>query len=515
MVLTSSFPLHDAAAAEDDRNAVIDLSFPAAGPVQWEDDYDEPRDGGARVHQGTDLYGEKLQRVHAAVGGVVCNQTTAEAAVGGYQVVICGDDGRRYAYTHLNDDRPGTDDGRGGLRWAYAPGVREGVRVVRGRWLGYMGDSGNAEDDGAQLHFHVTDPALHDPALVQPPYVQGRRNPYPSFVAAQVRGDVPAEPVARERLAGATRTATAAALAAARGQGPVVVLAPAGAYAGALVAAPLAHALDAPVLLAGADGLDAVTRGAVTARGASQALLVGPRGELPATLEAELAALGVLATERLEGDGPAGVAAAVARYLAALLDVGEVIVALGEAGCPGCPDPWADAVGGSALAAQRRAPVLLVGRDALPEAVGAVLAELAPVTVTVLGGPAAVSDAVLAEIGARAGTAPGRIAGATRWDTSAAVANTSLAAGLDGPAVWVATGTAFPDALAAGPAAAAAGSPLLLVDGTRDHWDDPAPPEPLAFLLGRAGAAATLVAVGGEAAVSERASVLAAGILAG
>jgi putative cell wall-binding protein len=57
-----------------------------------------------------------------------------------------------------------------------------------------------------------------------------------------------------------------------------------------------------------------------------------------------------------------------------------------------------------------------------------------------------------------------RIAGADRYQTAAAISKVSFAPGVS--VAYVATGANFPDALAAGPAAAAAEAPLLLV--TRD-----------------------------------------------
>jgi hypothetical protein len=56
-----------------------------------------------------------------------------------------------------------------------------------------------------------------------------------------------------------------------------------------------------------------------------------------------------------------------------------------------------------------------------------------------------------------------RIAGVDRYATSLALADASVATGLSGNRPWLATGTNYPDALAAGPGAAADGGVLLLV----------------------------------------------------
>jgi putative cell wall-binding protein len=56
-----------------------------------------------------------------------------------------------------------------------------------------------------------------------------------------------------------------------------------------------------------------------------------------------------------------------------------------------------------------------------------------------------------------------RTAGADRYDTAAAISRTHYAPGV--PVVYIASGENFPDALSIVPAAAAAGSPVLLVNG--------------------------------------------------
>src|SRR3546814_5724289 len=97
--------------------------------------------------------------------------------VHGYRRTVAGDDGRTYSYVHLNNDTPGTDDGRGTANQAYAPGVAQGKRVERGQHIAFMGDSGNAEATQAHLHFSITD------SLITDPYGTNIRNPYASLKA--------------------------------------------------------------------------------------------------------------------------------------------------------------------------------------------------------------------------------------------------------------------------------------------------------------------------------------------
>lgn len=112
------------------------------------------------------------------------------------------------------------------------------------------------------------------------------------------------------------------------------------------------------------------------------------------------------------------------------------------------------------LAGRSDAQMLLVASDGVPDATAAELERLAPTEVIVVGGTTAVDDAVLAAVEGTTGVAPRRIAGPDRFSTAAAVA-----ADLDGAEVaYVASGRAFPDSLAAVPAAVAGNGALLLVE---------------------------------------------------
>lgn len=181
-----------AAGASDDYQLALDLTFPVAGPATFADEYHANRGGGVRRHEATDLYAPKLSTVHAVRDGRICFMSGLDSPVPvyGYYLTLCGDDGLEYHYVHLNDDSPGTDDGRGGRRHAYAEGLRPGSTVRRGQTLGYLGDSGNAEATPPHLHFEIEDPRLDDARVASSPYRGNRRNPFPSLRAARDRGDL-------------------------------------------------------------------------------------------------------------------------------------------------------------------------------------------------------------------------------------------------------------------------------------------------------------------------------------
>ncbi|WP_066039538.1 cell wall-binding repeat-containing protein [Herbiconiux solani] len=118
-----------------------------------------------------------------------------------------------------------------------------------------------------------------------------------------------------------------------------------------------------------------------------------------------------------------------------------------------------DALSGGAVAGSRGAPLLLVSKESIPAAVGAELTRLRPGRIVVLGGPASVSDGV---VGALTAYAPAtRVGGVDRYAVSAALSAQAFTPGP--PAVYVASGENFPDALAGGAVAGLRGAPVLLV----------------------------------------------------
>jgi putative cell wall-binding protein len=150
-------------------------------------------------------------------------------------------------------------------------------------------------------------------------------------------------------------------------------------------------------------------------------------------------------------------------------------------------EQFPDGLAGGALAAES-GPLLLVPSDELPDVVHAELQRLAPDRIVIFGGEAAVSAEVAHALQTVAPT--GRLAGDNRYETAAAVSGSWA-----GPVhtVFVATGEAYPDALAAVPLTLGSG-PLLL---TRQHALPPVTAERIQSLQ-----PSEIVVLGGEAAIS-------------
>ncbi|QJU52272.1 cell wall-binding repeat-containing protein [Herbiconiux sp. KACC 21604] len=170
-------------------------------------------------------------------------------------------------------------------------------------------------------------------------------------------------------------------------------------------------------------------------------------------------------------------------------------------------ESYPDALSAGPAAAHQGGGLLLTLRDSIPDSTRAALAELQPQKIVVVGGANTISDSVLAELAA---VQPDtlRVAGAGRYESSRAVIDYAFcgllpdaprdATPCDGGAtnVFVATGANFPDALAAGPAAAHRDGAVLLVPGTASDLD-----MPTRELLSRLGTLNAAIA-GGGASVS-------------
>jgi putative cell wall-binding protein len=218
--------------------------------------------------------------------------------------------------------------------------------------------------------------------------------------------------------------------------------------------------------------------------GAETVFLLGGESALNSQVEAQAEATGAEVI-RIAGPDRYRTAGAAARVAVNLWRqsgeaAGEdVLVALGT--------DFPDALAAGALAGHTRRPLLLTTRDET-------LASRGARTATVVGGSAAVSDAVVARLRGM-GLTVRRIAGASRHETAELAARAAVEAGAKDKIVLVASGRAFADALAAGPAAVQLDGVLLLTER------DLLPPATRAWVSGRRPLGVLRLA-GGAAAVS-------------
>lgn len=243
----------------------------------------------------------------------------------------------------------------------------------------------------------------------------------------------------------------------AAGQADRAVIARADVFADALAGGPLAGT-GGPLLLTAPDALD----GRVTAEldrvlapGAPIYVLGGSAAIGEAVVDQLRARYGDVI--RLAGDSRFATAAAIAEQV--VEESGATTAMIARAG-PDDAAPWADAIAGGAYGAAVGVPVLLTDTDRLSEATADALDVLGIDDTIVLGGTAAVSQAVEARL-----PSPTRVAGPDRAATAAAIARQLWPAG--SAEVVLANGyaaDAWTYALAAAPLAARRGAPLLVVE---------------------------------------------------
>lgn len=253
------------------------------------------------------------------------------------------------------------------------------------------------------------------------------------------------------RVAGADRYATAADGSDRFGSGVATAFVVTGeGFADALAASAAAGAAGAPVLLTAREHLPAATADALRRLAPRKIVVVGGEAAVASSVVASLRTLAPVS--RLAGPDRFATAAAVSRdrfdpgVTAAYLAVGS---------------DFPDALAGGAAAARAGGPVLLVGRDTVPEATMAELQRLKPDRIELLGGPAVVTDGVLDRLRSDTAAKVRRIAGADRYETAVAVSATAFPPARS--AVYVAIGSNFPDALAGGAMAVSDDAPVLLV----------------------------------------------------
>lgn len=320
--------------------------------------------------------------------------------------------------------------------------------------------------------------------IENPVSVPGTAAPETRTPAAAAPQQADTVPVERISGSGRIETAVEASRFAFPTGAPAVVVAAAHSFPDALAAAPLATQLGGPLLLVGGR-TPAVVSQEITRLGALEAVIVGGSSAVPVVVQAELRQIGLpLTVRRIAGEDRADTAALIAREVGSSTDDEAVVAYSGG---------FADAVSVAPLAGAHGLPLVLTGRDALHPDAAAALRDLGTRRTLVVGGEDALSAAVAARV-----PSPTRVSGPDRYATSVAVAELARQRGASLSTVYVATGRDFPDALAAGPVAAADDAVVLLV-----HGQDPAAAGVVyEWLAQHLGEIDRIVVFGGPAAVS-------------
>ena len=249
------------------------------------------------------------------------------------------------------------------------------------------------------------------------------------------------------RLYGANRYATGAELSQVGwDQAGTVILARGDDFADGLAGVPLAHKLDAPLLLTRTETLSPDTREEILRLGAAEVYILGGTGAIAKSVEEEIALMG-LEVVRISGDNRFDTAAQIARHLE---PADTAVIAYGH--------NYPDALAVASYAATNGYPILLTNKDNLSTATDTALAELGIKNTIVIGGAAAIGDQVLNKLPSAT-----RIHGPNRYATSVEIAkhfNSHHAK------VFIASGLDFADAMTGAVLAARENTGILLTGKT-------------------------------------------------
>ena len=320
------------------------------------------------------------------------------------------------------------------------------------------------------------------------PYTDYGNREYPEYKG-------PACPVpGMYRAAGDTRYATMAALLpkAPWKAGRTVVLASGSNYPDALAAASLAGAYEAPIVLTEPNSLSVDAADMIEQLSPKVIYVVG--GEA-AVSKAAVDTAAYYAADgckvfRIAGDTRLETSLAIAKRVRQKSSASDtLIVATGF--------NYADALSVSPFAFAYKSPIFLCGSNGLSADAISYISGAGFKRAILVGGTAAVPERVKQQL-TSAGISSGsitRLAGATRYETSAKIMSYAVNAGMNVSNVYLATGKNFPDALAAGPVAGKLRAPLLLVDPGIEYAHT--------VLANYRGNVNVATVVGGTSAVSE------------
>ena len=276
---------------------------------------------------------------------------------------------------------------------------------------------------------------------------------------------MPLETVVDERtyrIGGATRYQTAINISEANfAKADTVIIASGASFPDALAAAPLAGALDAPVLLTPRNHLPAGLAQEIIRLQATNVIIIGGSGAVSEVVEAELAGIGLASLDRLAGADRYATASLVAQTVATMNQLDGLAPRVAFI-CRG--DAFPDALAASPLAYRHRIPILLTRSTTLPSATALAWSVLSANNdfAYVIGGEGAVREDVLQQFAESSATGQiryRRFAGSNRYATAADLVMGWMPSY---DTLGLATGQSFPDALAGGAATGYWSGALLL-----------------------------------------------------
>ena len=255
------------------------------------------------------------------------------------------------------------------------------------------------------------------------------------------------------RQAGANRFATAAAISAANFSPGVniVYVANGLGFADALAAGPAAADNGGPVLLVNQNNIPAETAAELDRLNPDAIVVAGGTGVVSPAVETQLETYSSNVSRQAGANRFATAAAISAANFSPGVNIVYVANGLG----------FPDALAAGPAAADNGGPVLLVTQNTIPTETAAELDRLNPDAIVIAGGTGVVAATMEAALDPYTTGSVTRQAGANRFATAAAISAANFSPGVS--LVYVANGLGFPDALAAGPAAADNGGPVLLV----------------------------------------------------
>lgn len=221
-------------------------------------------------------------------------------------------------------------------------------------------------------------------------------------------------------------------------------------YPDALCAAPLAGKYDAPILLVRNQSLSQQTelRNLLVNKGVKNVFIIGGTGVIPKAVETELSSIGIN-YKRLGGSNRFETSSLIANEVGSS---GEVVIVSGRA--------FADGLSISAIAAKKGMPILLSEATSVPASIKGFLSGINISRTYVIGGTGVLTPDLVNTF-----VSPVRLGGSDRYATNQQVFE-RFRGELNLNEVYIASATAFPDALSSSAIAARNNNFVILSDTT-------------------------------------------------